>query len=153
MLLPLQNDSCNPRRQFLTAEKTFANQYMYLFPYSSNKLVVKTAIKLLLVFIEYNESNYLILLGNLLYTHSLCALFASVFVFACIFVFVHIFVFVFIKYHESSYLILPSKLLYTHVLWACICNCVCICMYICVCMYICICVHEVQRVKLPDPLR
>ena len=34
--------------------------------------MVKTAIKLLLVFIEYNESNYLILLGNLLYTHILC---------------------------------------------------------------------------------
>ena len=34
--------------------------------------MVKTAIKLLLVFIEYNESNYLILLGNIVtYFHSI----------------------------------------------------------------------------------
>merc|ERR1719481_540415 len=43
-------------------ENCKAIELLYKLISSSNKLVVKTAIKLLLVFIEYNESNYLILL-------------------------------------------------------------------------------------------
>merc|ERR1719500_479664 len=43
-------------------EHSPAIELLYKLIASSNKLVVKTAIKLLLVFIEYNESNYLILL-------------------------------------------------------------------------------------------
>jgi len=39
-----------------------AIELLYKLISSSNKLVVKTAIKLLLVFIEYNESNYIILI-------------------------------------------------------------------------------------------
>jgi len=39
-----------------------AIELLYKLINSSNKLVVKTAIKLLLVFIEYNESNYIILI-------------------------------------------------------------------------------------------
>ena len=39
-----------------------AIQLLYKLIASDNKLVVKTAIKLLLVFIEYNESNYIILI-------------------------------------------------------------------------------------------
>merc|ERR550534_1757422 len=41
-------------------EHSPAIELLYKLIASSNKLVVKTAIKLLLVFIEYNESNYLI---------------------------------------------------------------------------------------------
>ena len=46
-------------------EHSPAIELLYKLIASSNRLVVKTAIKLLLVFIEYNESNYLILLGNI----------------------------------------------------------------------------------------
>ena len=43
-------------------ENTQAIELLYRLIASQNKLVVKTAIKLLLVFIEYNESNYVILI-------------------------------------------------------------------------------------------
>ena len=39
-----------------------AIELLYKLISSDNKLVVKTAIKLLLVFIEYNESNYILLI-------------------------------------------------------------------------------------------